>query len=71
MAVSAREEIDAVLDELPDENLEVLLRVLRRLRRGEPLRRWSAAIGRLSETDAEDMLRAIEEGCERVDPESW
>ena len=33
--------------------------------------RWAAVCGVISDEDAEQMLRAIEEGCERVDPREW
>ena len=32
---------------------------------------WLAVSGSISDEDAEQMLKAIEEGCEQVDPEGW
>ncbi len=66
-----RDEINAVLEELPDDNLQALLNALRRLRRDRAIRRWSAAIGTLTEPEAAEMQRVIEEGCETIDPDSW
>ena len=70
-SVSYREEINSVLERLPEANLKALLRVLRNLPPDRPLRRWSIAAGSLSPQDAEEMRQAVEEGCEQVDPDSW
>ena len=39
----------------------------------EPTRtdRWAAVCGVISDEDADEMLRVIEEGCEQVDPREW
>ena len=74
MSVTTRDiraEIDAVLDNLSDGNLKALLDVLHEMRTGAPLRRWSPAVGSISQEDAELMLQAIEEGCERIEPDEW
>jgi|LSQX01.3.fsa_nt_gb hypothetical protein len=71
MSAVYRQQLDDLLDRLPEENLRALLDVLKRLGGRRPIRRWSSAIGRLSEADAEQMKKAIEEGCEQIDPESW
>ena len=71
MAADIREEVIAQLGELSEDNLRALSRVLHRMREGRAIRRWSWAIGSLSEAEAEEMTRVIEEGCERVDPDTW
>jgi len=71
VSAAAREQLDELLNELPEENLRALLDVLRALGRSSRVRRWSNAIGGMSDADAEEMRRAIEEGCERVDREGW
>jgi hypothetical protein len=60
-----------LLDGLPEENLRALLNVLRGLHGSSRVRRWSSAIGSLSDADAEEMRRTIEEGCEQIDAEDW
>ena len=71
MSTSIRDQIVVQLQELPESNLRALAEVLRQMRDGRPIRRWSAAVGSLSDSEAEAMQRAVEEGCEHVDPESW
>jgi hypothetical protein len=61
-----RQELDDLLDDLPEENLRALLEVLRGLGEDRRIRRWSSAIGALSDEDAAQMRKAIAEGCERV-----
>ncbi|MBM3475346.1 MAG: hypothetical protein FJX75_18950 [Armatimonadetes bacterium] len=70
MTEALREAILTELERLPEQNLRALLNVLRGMREGDPpIRRWSAAFGSISDEDAEAMLKAVEEGCERVDLE--
>jgi hypothetical protein len=72
MTTALREELLAELEGLSDGNLRALLQVPRGIRDdAEPIRRWSPAVGSLSDEDAEQMRRAIEEGCEGVDPDEW
>jgi len=71
MSTDVRAQINSALDELPEGNLRALLSVLRRMRSGPPLQRWSAAVGTVSRADAERMRQAVEEGCERIEPEQW
>ena len=71
MSTAAREQLDELLDELPSGNLQALLDVLRGLGGSSRLRRWSNVIGSMSDAEAEELRRAIEEGCERVDREDW
>lgn len=66
----ARKEICALLEQLPDENVEALLRVLRKLGTSRPIRRWSAAIGTVSNEDAELMRRAHDEDCEGINEDA-
>ncbi|MBD3175524.1 MAG: hypothetical protein GF320_10100 [Armatimonadia bacterium] len=69
MSARVREEIDELLTGLPESNLRALLDALRS---GQvPLRRWSAAVGAVTNEDADTMIRAMDEGCERIEPESW
>ena len=71
MVTTARDEICAALDELSEEDIRVLHRVLQRLRAGKPMSRWCPSIGSLSDAEAEELRQIVEEGCERVDPETW
>jgi hypothetical protein len=72
MTAALRDELLAALEGLPEGSLRALLQVLRQTRDGGgPIRRWSPAVGSLSDEDAEQMRQAIEEGCERVDPDEW
>jgi hypothetical protein len=71
MTDAVREEIEAALDELPEEGLKALLEMLRRMKAREPGGWWSPAIGSMPDDDAEEMRRIIEEGCERIETNSW
>jgi len=72
MTAALRDEFIAVLDTLPEDSLRALLEVLRQMRDGEKrIRRWSPAVGSISDEDAEQMRRAVEESCENIDPDSW
>lgn len=71
VSTAFREQLGELLDELPEESIRALLGVLRASGRSARLRRWSSAVGSLSDADAEQMRRAIEEGCERIDPDTW
>jgi hypothetical protein len=69
MTAALRDEFLAVLHGLPEENLRALLHVLRQMRDDKrPIRRWSPAIGSISDRDTEEMRRAVEEECEGVGP---
>jgi len=61
----------AEIERLPEEHLRALLEALRRANGAQPVRRWSAAIGSISDEDAQAMLQAIEEDCETIGPEAW
>ena len=69
--MAERDEIRGALDELPDDDVRVLVDVMRRLRAGKPMRRWCPAIGSLSDAEAAELRQIIEEGCEQVDATSW
>jgi hypothetical protein len=71
MATTARDDVIEHLEGLSDESLEAVLAVLRQIRRDEFAKRWSRVFGSLPDEDAEQMRRAIEEGCENVDPDAW
>jgi hypothetical protein len=71
MATTPREEVIEQLAGLSDENLRALVAVLQQMKKEEFARRWSQVIGSLPDEDAEEMRRAIEEGCENVNPDSW
>ena len=71
MGVSVREELVAWVERLPESNQRVLLEVLRGMVAADSLRRWSPSVGSLRDEDAEEMLRAIEDGCENIDAEAW
>jgi len=69
VSTDVRAEIDSALDDLPEGNLRALLAVLRKMRSGPPPQRWSPAVGTVSRADAESMRQAIEEDCERIEPD--
>lgn len=71
MSAPDRDQLVELLDELPEENVRALLGVLRQLGPREQVRRWSSAIGSLTDADAEQMRRAVQEGCESIDPDGW
>ncbi len=71
MNAELRSRLNEVLDRLPEENLRALLAVLQRLAPHEPVRRWTPDIGGLSDEDAEQMRRAIEEAFEGVEQDAW
>jgi len=65
-AGTVREEILALLEGLPESNLRALADVLKRMHEGHEIRRWSPAVGSISDEEAEEMQKAIEEEFERV-----
>lgn len=67
----ARERLNEALDRLPEGNLRALLDVLQRLEPHRPMRRWTPEIGGLSDEDADEMRRAIEDVFERVETDAW
>jgi hypothetical protein len=71
MSAVHREQLDELLDDLPEENLRALLQVLRRHGRDSGIRRWSEAIGAIGDHDAAEMRNAVAEDCERIDTGSW
>lgn len=71
MSTSVHEEIAAELRRFPEGNLRVLPKVLRAARTPLDIRRWSPAIGSISDEDAAAMNQAIEGAFEQVDPEDW
>ena len=66
MEMSIRDQLMAFIDTLPEGSQLALLGVLSRMPDPAKLRQWSPAIGSISDEDAEEMLEAIEDGCERV-----
>jgi len=70
-----RDEIIARVDCLPPEMQERVLRFLTSLSvqtpQGEPGAALRASSGSLASVSAEEMMRAIEEECERVDDDEW
>ena len=66
-----REQLIELLGGLPEENIRALLDVLMRLEAGEQVRRWSTAVGGATDADAEQMRRAVQEGCETIGPDTW
>ncbi len=71
MSTTVYEQIIAELRQLPESSLHALLDVLRRTRDGRPIRRWSPAVGSLTDEEAAAMRQAIDEGCEDVNFEAW
>jgi hypothetical protein len=51
--------------------VELTVRPVDSLPRGAPGRQVAALAGSISDADAEAMLKAIEEGCEQIDPTQW
>ncbi len=66
-----REQLVELLGGLPEENIRALLDVLMRLGAREQVRRWSSAVGGITDADAEQMRHAVQEGCETIDPGTW
>lgn len=71
MSTDARDEVCALVRELPDARVEALLRMLRRLRRDGPAPHWSELVGTISPEDAELMRVAVEEEFERIEEGDW
>ena len=71
MKAELRDRLNEVLARLPEENLRALLDVLQRLAPHESLRRWSPAIGVLSDEDAAQMRLEIEQAFEGVERAAW
>lgn len=72
--MSGFEAIVEDLKSLPPEKLELAANFIRRLKplgQAEREAILARTFGSLSQEDAEAMRKAIEEGCERVDEQSW
>jgi hypothetical protein len=64
------------LDKLPVNQQRLVLRYATSLQatelpRGTPVKNLLRFAGTISREDGEAMLKAIEEGCEQVDPNEW
>ncbi len=70
---SAKEELMSELDSLSAEQQRQVLRFARTLTapKGTPGSDVLRFAGTLAPSDLKAMLRAIEEGCEQVDPHDW
>jgi len=71
MNADLRDRLNEALQRLPEEHLRALLEVIERAASHQPLRRWTPDTGGLSDEDADEMRRAIEEAFERVEPDAW
>lgn len=71
MAVSAREEIRAIVEQMPDADVQALLRLLRRLAPPRDNADLMALAGTITAEDAELMRQAIEEEFERIEDDEW
>jgi len=73
--MQVRDEIIARVDSLPPDLQERVLHFVTSLgdptQRGEPGAALRAFSGSLDPLSAEEMTRAIEEECERVDDDEW
>ena len=73
--MDVREEIVARVDKLPLEMQEEVLRFVASLAASTPKGESGAALrcfsGSLDHVSAQEMIRAIEEQCERVDASEW
>ena len=68
-----QDEIAETVARLPEHKKREVLEFARRLIKAPADRRvrLSSLAGSISVVDAEAMLKAIEEGCEKIDAESW
>ena len=70
-----KDEILKNLDRLPPAMQHRVLEFARALvlsePQGTPAEELLACVGILSEEDADEIAKAIEEGCEQVDPSEW
>ncbi|MBU0610899.1 MAG: hypothetical protein KKI08_23670 [Armatimonadetes bacterium] len=71
MSTTARDEVCALVRDMPEARAEALLRVLRRLRSSGQARHWTELVGTISAEDAELMRQAIEEEFERIEAGDW
>ena len=75
MDPSITQEIVARLHELPAAQQQLVLEVVRSLvsakPQGVPAKDLLPLAGAITAEDARQMMSAIEEGCERVDPNAW
>ncbi len=75
MDTALREDILREIESLPADRQAEALDAIRSLRgarvRGAPGRDLLASFGRISEEDAREMARVIDEECERIDPNYW
>lgn len=74
MTTAIRDQIVEQLDRLSTEDQSAVLRFVTVLTNGPVKVRPESArnfLGVLSDEDASAMMRAIEEGCEQIDPSAW
>ena len=74
MTAAMREEILAQLGRLSEDSLRKAKVTLQRLEeedRAERERRWCEVVGSISDEDAAQMLKVIEEEFERIDDNRW
>jgi len=72
--MSPLENIVEDLKSLPPDNLELVAEYIHRLKGISPEERHAIltrTFGSLSPEDADEIEKAIEEGCERVDEQHW
>ena len=72
--MQTRDEIVARIDKLPPKLQKQVLRFIDSLEpaaRGEPGTALLPFAGSLDQASAQEMLRAIEDECERVDANDW
>ncbi len=70
MTSADRREIIALIDAMPEDRQHALLALLRQLSTCRPRTPWSWSDGPLSQTDADQMIRDIEEAFGRQEPET-
>jgi hypothetical protein len=75
MDASIKKEVLDRMEELSDEKQKLVLNILRSLTprrpRGTPGRDLLDLAGLIDAEDLRLMSEAIEEGCERIDPNAW
>ena len=73
--IAFQNELLKQIDQLPSNLQEQVLSFVKNLKsatpQGTPGRELLRFAGTISDEDAQDMMKAIEEGCERIDYNEW
>lgn len=73
MSQSIREQIIEQVDRLDEPRRQQLLEFARRLAapRGTLGRNLTSFVGSIDPADLDAMAKAVQEGCEKIDPNAW